>query len=286
MKLSVSTYSFHDYLKRDTRGPFAAVDYAALLGIEGMDFTDIFTDRKDPLSFAKTIGDYAREHGVSPACFCVHLDFLNGSGGDTEAELERGYRCVDLAAALGVPVMRHDVVGFMNGFRGIGSYEKAIPKLCGSIRKLTAYAKEKQIKTCTENHGFFSQDAFRVEALINEVGDPNFGMLVDLGNFLCADEDPAVSVGRCAQYAFHVHAKDFYYRSGTLEKPGTGYFMTRAGNYLKGTIIGHGVVPLKQCLETLKRNEYDGFVAIEFEGMEDPLEAIRIGAQNLRRLLP
>ena len=65
-----------------------------------------------------------------------------------------------------------------------------------------------------ENHGFFCQDSDRVELLVNKVAHKNFGLLVDMGNFLCVDEDPAVAVGRCAPYAFNVHVKDFIKKSG------------------------------------------------------------------------
>lgn len=58
---------------------------------------------------------------------------------------------------------------------------------------MTEYAEQKGVKTCIENHGFFAQDAERVEKLINAVGHPNFGALVDIGNFACADEDSARS---------------------------------------------------------------------------------------------
>lgn len=202
-----------------------------------------------------------------------------------EEEICRVCRQVDKAAAYGVGVMRHDAVGFMNNFRGVGSYEAAVPRIAKACLAVTQYAQEKGVRTCTENHGYFSQDAARVEALIEAVKHPNFGMLVDIGNFLCADEDPAVSVGRCAQYAVHAHVKDFYLRSGALDEPGEGWFKTRAGNFLKGAIVGHGVVPVRQCLETLKRNSFDGFVGLEFEGMEDPLTGIRVGLANLKKLV-
>ena len=284
MKFSVSIYSFHQYAKMGPNAIFSAIDYAALLGFDGIDFIDAGLEYDEYLPYAKRVGEYCREKGLEPACFCSAADFLNGSGGDLDAEIARVCRQVDKAAAYGVPVMRHDVVGFMNNFRGVGSYEKLIPRLAKGCLAVTRYAEEKGIRTCTENHGYLSQDSARVEALIEAVGHPNFGMLVDIGNFMCADENPIVSVGRCAQYAFHAHAKDFCYREGFLDHPGEGWFLTRGGNFLKGAIIGHGVVPVRQCLQTLKRNGYDGFVGLEFEGMEDPLTGIRVGFDNLKKL--
>ena len=53
-----------------------------------------------------------------------------------------------------------------------------------------------------------------VEKLINAVAHPNFGALVDIGNFSCADEYNPASVGIMAPYAIHAHAKDFHIKSG------------------------------------------------------------------------
>ena len=129
----------------------------------------------------------------------------------------------------------------------------------------------------TENHGFFSQDSQRVEKLYNAVDHPNFALLCDMGNFLCADEDPALAVARVAPYAQYVHAKDFIWKSYKDADPGEGAFRTRAGNFLRGTIVGHGNVPVQQCLHILKAAGFDGAIAIEFEGVETPCTALRIG---------
>ena len=99
------------------------------------------------------------------------------------------------------------------------------------------------------------------------------------------DEPPDQAVGRLIPYAFHIHAKDFYKKSGQEPDPGEGWFRTRGGNYLKGTIVGHGDVPLISCLDTISRYGYDNTLSIEFEGLEDPIDGIRIGLANLKNYL-
>ena len=141
------------------------------------------------------------------------------------------------------------------------------------------------VGTMTENHGYFSQDCARVEKLINTVAHPNFGALVDVGNFMCADEDPVKSVGIMAPYAKHVHAKDFHWKSGMDVNPGEGWFRTRAMNYIRGAIIGQGEAKVYQSIQILKSKGYDGYVTVEFEGMEDNLKGIRIGRDNLARFI-
>lgn len=133
-----------------------------------------------------------------------------------------------------------------------------------------------------ENHGFFCQDSDRVAALHRAVDFENFGLLVDMGNFLCADEDPATAVSRVAPLAFYVHAKDFHIKDGSGLNPGAGFMKTRGANYIRGAILGHGNVPVGRCLSALSQAGYDGYVAIEFEGLENAETAMAIGLENLR----
>ena len=115
------------------------------------------------------------------------------------------------------------------------------------------------------------------------MGHDNFGALVDIGNFMCADEDPNYATGVMCGYARHVHAKDFYFKSGAETDPGAGWFRSRAGNYLKGTVIGHGDAHAAQSLGILKRSGYDGWISVEFEGMEDNLTGLQLGLENVKR---
>ena len=133
-----------------------------------------------------------------------------------------------------------------------------------------------------ENHGFFCQDSDRVEKVVCGVADPNFGVLFDCGNFLCADENPVIAAGKLANYVKYVHAKDFFIRSGMGYDPGCGFFRTRGGNYLRGTIVGQGDAPVKQCIEVIKNAGYDGYFSVEFEGIEENIQAVEQGLKNLK----
>ncbi len=181
--------------------------------------------------------------------------------------------------------MRHDATGgYDRSTRGQRGFSNALPVIVRGYKAVTEFAKTKGVKTCIENHGFFCQDSARIEAIINGVADDNFGALVDIGNFLCADEDPAKAVGNVAPYAFHVHAKDFHLKKGTEFVPGEGFFMTRGGDFLRGAIIGHGVVPVQQCLKILKNAGYNGYVTVEFEGVEAARTGVSWGLNTLKRI--
>lgn len=287
MKIGVSSYSFSRLVRTGAMEQIAVIEAAKKMGFEVIEFSTIAVPEGKTLpGFAEELRKEADRVGLPIVNYTIGSDFLNGSNGDLAAEIERVKREVDVAEILGVPGMRHDATrGYPADHVGPASFDAAVGRLADGYRAVTEYAATKNIKTMVENHGFFCQDSERVEKLINTVAHPNFGALIDIGNFLCADEDPQVAVGRLARYAFHAHAKDFHTRPGNLPAPGEGWFISRAGNYLRGSIIGHGDVPLVPCIRTLKRAGFDGVLSIEFEGMEDPLVGIRVGCDNLKRLV-
>ena len=157
-----------------------------------------------------------------------------------------------------------------------------LPDIARNARKVTEYGEQLGIRTCTENHGYIAQDSDRVERLFNAVNHDNYGLLVDIGNFICVDENPITAVSRVAPYAVHVHAKDMYVRNMPTE---ACKHPTRGGNYFVGAVVGEGQIPVKQCLRILKRAGYEGYVSIEYEGVEDCICGIERGLKNLKRIL-
>lgn len=282
MKYSVSSYS---YSKLTASGEYTEKGLIALakeMGFDGIEFAEIHapegTDKKE---YALSLKKEAEKHEIEIVAYCIGANLLY----DTEKEIERLKYEIDVCEALGCPVMRHDASGGYNEEdkkKGMG-FGNALPVIVKSYKAVTEYAKTKGIKTCIENHGFFAQDSSRVEAIINGVNDENFGALVDIGNFLCADEEPEKAVGNVASYAVHVHAKDFHKKSGNEFTPPDGFFMTRGGNFLRGAIIGHGAVPVVQCLRILKNAGYKGYVTVEFEGMEDAKTGVKCGLNTLKK---
>lgn len=287
MKVSVSSYSFTKMMDKGEITQFGCIQKAKELGFDGIEFVDIIPhDGSTVEEYAVKLKDEAERVGITVTNYTFGADFINGSNGDTKAEIERVKKQIDIAVLVGATSVRHDATnGFTPENRKSRGFDQILPIVADACREVTVYAKEKGIRTMVENHGLFSQDSDRVEKLINAVANENFGWLCDMGNFLCVDENPVTAIGRAAPYAFYVHAKDFHVKSGMQPNPGNGFFMSRGGNYLRGAIVGHGDVPVKQCLSALKRTGYDGFVAIEFEGMEEVPLALSIGIENLKRFI-
>lgn len=282
MKYSVSSYSYSQLRNSGEYTEKQLISLAREMGFDGIEFAEIHTpEGMDKIEYAKELRKEADKFEIEIVAYCIGADLLN----DTDNEIERLKSEVDVAEALGTKLMRHDASGgYKKETRGQRGFNNALPVIVNGYKAVTEYAKTKGIRTCIENHGFFCQDSARVEAIINGVADENFGALVDIGNFMCADEDPAKAVGNMAPYAFHVHAKDFHFKKGTDFIPTEGFFMTRGGNYLRGAVIGHGDVPVVQCLKILKNAGYNGYITVEFEGMENAKNGVKWGLNTLKRI--
>ena len=285
MKLGVSSYSFSRYLEEGRLDLLGVIKSAAEIGFDGIEFSGFGKEGEgvDQIELAKKIKDACADAKLNILSWTIGADFLKPVGGTVESEIERLKGQVNIAAALGAPTMRHDATsGFKDRKNNLADYIEALPIVAKGYKGVTEYAADKGVKTMIENHGFFFQDSERVETLINTVNHPNFGALVDIGNFLCADDEPTRAVKRMAPYAFHVHAKDFHVKCASAD-PGAGWFRSRNGTWLRGAIVGHGNVNVKRCVEILKEAGYDKYLSIEFEGMEDNRKAIEIGFANLKR---
>jgi len=255
------------------------------MGFDCIEFSSMILPKGEtPLTIAPRLREACEHAGLPVVNYTIGADFLYGSKGDWRAEVERLKDEVRVAKLLGATGMRHDTTyGHPASATGPRDFATALPTLIQGCRAVTEFAAEQGIRTMVENHGFFAQDSERVEQLVCGVNHPNFGLLIDVGNFLCVDEDPGMALGRLIPYALHIHFKDFHVKPGALPNPGKGWFLSRGGNYLRGAIIGHGDVSVPRSLNIIKRAGYDGVLSIEFEGMEEPLTGIALGQENLRR---
>ena len=284
MKIGVSTYSFAHYITQTGCDYFKVLDIAREIGFDGVDFINLNNEQwgivGDEIEMAKELRAYCEKLGLEVAAYTVGANLMSD---DIDNEIEKLKHCVDVAEALGAKIMRHDVCGKLKA-KPRYNYKDAIADMVPAIREVTEYARAKGIRTCTENHGYIFQSPERVEELIRAVDNDNYGWLCDMGNFMCADVNPINAVTIAAPYAFHVHAKDFLFKEGNAEMP-ERFFRTAGDNYLRGTVLGHGVVPVANCIRILKKAGYDGYVSLEFEGMEENLPAVRAGYNYLKKLV-
>ncbi len=282
MKISVSSYSFQQYINAGKLAHIDTIKQAHDMGFEAIEFIDLpASSYEEQVAYAHKLRAEADKYGMTINAYTIGSNLYRDTPEECAAEIERLKGQVDIAAILGCSVMPHDVCYGTGKTGNSRSFGLMLPTIAANARAVTEYAAEKGIKTCTENHGYIAQDSYRVEQLFNAVAHDNYGLLVDVGNFVCADEDNVTAVSRVAPYAVHVHAKDMYKST----EPLPGYGQTRACNYFKGAIVGEGDCNVEKCLQILKKAGYDGYCSIEFEGSEDCIEGIAKGFENLKGML-
>ena len=302
MKIGVSSYSFSQYISDGRLTTRQAVAKAAQMGFAAIEFTQL--EPEEGMSreeYARLLASEAEKHKIEISAYVCGGDLLQHCGRERQAqaeaaltdsaldilarsrrrqaEVERLKGEIDLASILGVKLFRYDVLYRLPA--GV-CFAQALKEVSPAMRELAEYASQYGIRTMIENHGQAFQDSDRLEQVYDAVNHENFGLLVDIGNFMCADEEPALAVSRVANLAAHVHAKDFVKLDFYSEESKEHCFTTRGCNYLKGTAVGSGEAKAAQCLEILKQAGYDGYVDIEFEGPEDCLEELKKGLEFLK----
>jgi len=281
MKIGISTYCFWQLMQTGELDVIQAIEQIADMGGEHVEIVPLGYDLTANPELITAIKNKAAEVGIDISNYAIGANFAGLDEQAYELEIERVMREVDIAAALGVSLMRHDVASSAD--RSIRQFTAELPKLAEACRRIADYAAPFGITTSVENHGYYIQASDRVQALINAVDRGNFRTTLDIGNFVCVDEDPVAAVRNNIPYASIVHVKDFYRRPEAFD-PGEGWFRSAGGNYLRGAIVGHGDLDIRSTLRIVRESGYDGYLSIEFEGLEPCIQATRIALNNVRRL--
>jgi len=281
IQLAVSTYSLARWKPGgNTPSLLRKIDRIAEFGVKAIEFAGAPIEHK-PAALRRR----AEKAGLAVISYCVGAELLVPAAQQKQvvAQLKRD---VDIAAELGCPSMRHDVTrGFdqYKRYRGRKTFAQALKVVAPAIREVADYAQAKGVITTVENHGFYMQAAERVEKLLSTVDHPNFALTMDMGNFLCVNDEPVSAVKRLAKRAVMVHAKDFHVKP--KKQAPKSWLHTPTPIALRGAIAGHGNLDIPAQLRALKGAGYDGYLSLEFEGLEEPTFAIDAGLAYLREQL-
>lgn len=282
MKIAVIAYSFYQYIGQGKMSIYDTVDKAASMGFEAIEFLDMpGCSFDEQIESAKKLNAIARDARIDICAYTIGAELFKGDVDADKREVERLKSQAEIASILGAKIMRHDVCYKLSKSGKGRSFDLMLPTIAENARKITEYAESIGVRTCVENHGYIAQDSDRLERLFCAVDHDNFGLLVDIGNFVCVDEDNATAVSRLAPYAIHVHAKDMYYSREKKE----GWGQTRGCSYFAGASVGQGNVDVKKCVDILRCMGYDGYLSIEYEGGDDCIRGIEKSRDYLKSIL-
>ena len=285
MKIGLSTYSLLAAIKKEEMTVLDVIDWIADNGGEHMEIVPYGFTLVDNLELADAVRERAADRGIELSNYSMPANFVQDTVEEFEAEVDRLKEHVDLLNRMGIKHMRHDVTAFTvpPEKRTIEYFENSPPQIIEGSRRIADYANQFGITTTIENHGMAVQHSDRVQRVVQAVDRPNFKTTLDVGNFMCVDENALVGVKKNLPYASLIHFKDFYFRP-YYQNPGGGkWFTTANGNYLRGAIVGQGDIEIREIVKLIKESGYDGNITLEFEGMEECREGSKIGMDNIRR---
>jgi len=282
MKVGLSSYSLSGALASGKIAILEGIDWIAEHGGQHMEVVPSSLWDIHAEGMPEKIAARAKAAGIDLSSYTIGANFICPDENSRKEEVKRVKSEVDIAARLGVKLMRHDA-----GWRPIPdttleNFEKDLPVVASCCADIADYAAKYGITTSVENHGFHFQNSERVQRLVRAVNRPNYRTTLDVGNFICADEDPVAAVKNNIGIASMIHFKDFF-RRPISNPPGAGWGTSRAGHFYRGTIIGQGDVDLPSIVKIIKASGYDGYISVEFEGKEDCLFGCAASLENAIR---
>ncbi len=284
MRISV----FYEHIEKaceQTKKPIREVlAYVKVCGIDGveMDYDELADDSQDILKNLRDAGLVIS----SIYCFC-HLDTdpqeqkcldaieLAAKNGCSRVLLVPGFFNETDAAALGA--CAHDwkkTSAFMQS-------NKTVKNITEGLRRAANYANGKHVTVTLEDFDSISSPCSRKNALkcfMEHV--PGLGWTLDAGNFAYSSENILDAYELLHTYTVHVHCKD----RGT-ENPTSNGITGIYNRGLRPVSAGDGYIPLDTILSYLKRDGYDGWLAIEQFGLENQYDGIARSAKYLKALM-
>ena len=295
MKIGLSIYSLYQAIRSGELTELQALDLIADYGADNVELVCFVTPMIEKEGLLEDIVAKCKERNLDISAYCVFSDILDKEGKEYEDEMNRVKSHIDIARRLGTKIMRSDLTkwGRPPESNVIENFERDIPKLVIICRELSDYAKQFDITLTVENHGTYINGGERIRRLITAVDRENFRCSLDIGNGLCVDEDPMVTVQTLLPFAATIHFKDFLIRNDGTANGASGpaifevaaWLTTNHGNFLKGTIVGDGDVDVVRVARYIKQSGYNGAIAIEFEGMEECKLASKISLANVKRYM-
>ncbi len=174
-------------------------------GLDALEFVNQFFENPT-LGYLRRLKKSLADAGVTPVLIMV--DDEDPTAG-TDARERRAAavahrKWVDIAHYLGCRAIRCN----MRGGEGDWRQDKdLIARAAESFRDLLAYARGSGIQILIENHGGASSDPDVLARLMKEVNDPQFGLLVDLGNWNKGD-DHYQAIEKTLPWARGISVKD------------------------------------------------------------------------------
>lgn len=279
MRISISMYSLASTIRQDDWSVADFIEYAKSISLDGVELLDIYwQDPSNKDEEIKEIVDKLHKANLEVSAYDITNNFVRPNEEDRKAEVEKVLEGIRVAKAINANTVRV----FCGDIREGLIYEECFDWIIEGLQESAKVAEKEKIVLAIENHGLLAGKSQQIQEIIKAVNSPYVKSTFDTGNFLLVHEDPANAFDRIKQDIAHVHFKDF--REKEFHETVKGFRSTE-GKELIGVIPGDGKVDLTYIVEGLKKQDYQGWLSIEYEGFEDAKLANEEAVRRLRKLL-
>jgi sugar phosphate isomerase/epimerase len=270
-RIALATYSFWQFHNEHLRSLETCIDLSADMGFDAVEFLHKqMTDESN--DYLQRLKRRAFLLGLDLCGLSIHQGFLYPDAAERQKNVDHTIHCIELAYQLGIPTMRvntgrwqttKDFDELMKN-RGIEPQIKGYTDEDGfkwvidGLSKCLKTAEKCGVLLCLENHWGLGRTPEGVLRIVNAINSPWLQILMDTGNFL---EDPYDKLEMMAAKTAYVQAKTYY---------GGGLWYTLDLDY-------------DRIAAMLRRHNYRGYVALEFEGKEDAHTAVPKSLDLLRK---
>ncbi len=260
MKLSLAGYSYRKYMKEEKPPSMTIVDFldeCAKLGLGASEPTSYYFP--DPLTTEFLLAFKRKAHllGLDISGTAVGNTFTYPPGTDREKQLQWVKDWVDYSVIFGAPCIRI----FAGQAPKDATKEQAIQWAIETTREACQYAAQKGVFLALENHGGIVSEPEDLLKIVDGVESDWFGVNFDSGNF--NTPDPYKSLEMIAPFAVNAQIK-------TEIRPQGGEKIPADFDRLVGILGQAG---------------YRGYVALEYEGKEEPKEAVPRHLEELQKAI-
>ena len=254
-KLSLAAYSFNRLMaRRGTPDEIASakmtlekfIDFSAEQALSGVELTSYYFPRTVTDEYLMSLKQRTHRLGLSISGTAIGNNFCVVEGKERDRQLAECRQWIDYAAVLGAPVMRIFAGKIPKG----DSEEAAIARCAAGINESLKYAATRGIFLALENHGGITATPAQMLRIIDQVDDsPWFGVNFDSGNF--RTQDPYGDLEKIAPLAVNAQIKVMISSNGQKQ-----------------------AADIERIIGILRQADYRGYVVLEYEGRDNPFEAI------------
>lgn len=262
LRLSLAAYSMRKYLAPKDDEPrkmdlFDFVDFCADQGLPGTELTSYYFPEVVTQEYLLKLKRHCHLRGISISGGAIRNDFCSKDPEKVAKDIEHTKNWVDHYSTLGAPAIRI----FAGNEQKDEDRETTLARCAVNCQTACDYAADKGVMLALENHGGVTAKAEGLLEIVRQVDSPAFGVNFDSGNFR-STSDPYAELEQIAPYAVNAQVKVEIAPNGQKEE-----------------------TDLARVLTILRDAGYSGWVALEYEAAEEPIEAIPRWLNELKELI-